>query len=285
MDENRRLNDCCLLKLWYRQTNERNKEDIKVIEKDGKTLGGGCFSSRKFSVNFACGKSVILNGFALHLDTVTRVEGSHVAAVLHDDGMNKVFVEMVDVFEDAALCGCRDTDVVNEGEVLDVFAEADATGVWADRHIEFLGHQEDREDFIDTGDTARVDLAKVNGVGLEELLKDDAVLDVLAGGDARAWVKRFANSGVAKHVVGRSGLFNKVGLEWQQILHPADGLVHVPDLVGVHHQHTVVADFFADQGSTTDIGFFISADLLLEVSEALRLGFTAKTSHLFITVA
>jgi hypothetical protein len=54
----------------------------------------------------------------------------------------------------------------------DVFTETDTTGVRADWDAEFGGHQHDTENLVDTSDPARVDLADVDGVGLQQLLED-----------------------------------------------------------------------------------------------------------------
>lgn len=62
-----------------------------------------------------------------------------------------------------------------------VFAQADAAGVRADGHSKLGRHEKDRENLVDAGEATRVDLAHVDGVGLEELLEDHAVVRVLAG--------------------------------------------------------------------------------------------------------
>ena len=75
-----------------------------------------------------------------------------------------------------------DRDVVEDREVLDVFAEADAARVGADRHAELRGHEQDRQHLVDPAHAAGVDLADADGVRLQELLEDDPVLAGLAGG-------------------------------------------------------------------------------------------------------
>ncbi len=67
--------------------------------------------------------------------------------------------------------------------MLDELAEADAARVRADRHAELGRQQQDRHDLIDTRQPAGVDLAEGDGVRLHELLEDDPILAVLAGGD------------------------------------------------------------------------------------------------------
>src|ERR1700721_421886 len=96
--------------------------------------------------------------------------------------------------------------------MLDVLAEADSTGVGADGDVELGGEENDGEVLIDSGDAAGVDLADVDGVGLEELLEDDAVLDVLAGGNADGGGFA-ADAGVAEDVVGAGGFFHPPGVD------------------------------------------------------------------------
>ncbi len=48
------------------------------------------------------------------------------------------------------------------------------------------------------------------------------------------------NGEVAEDVVGGGGLLDPEGLEGRQLLHPVNGLLHVPVLVGVHHLQTGV---------------------------------------------
>ena len=90
---------------------------------------------------------------------------------------------MVDPLDDAVLERAADGDVVEERQVLDVLAQADAARVRADRDAELGGEQQDRDRLVDAADAARVELADVDRLGLEELLEDDPVLDVLAGRD------------------------------------------------------------------------------------------------------
>lgn len=229
-------------------------------------------------------ESVVLDRLALHLDAVAGSQRGEVAALGHDARLQEVLVKMVHVFEDAALGGGRHADIVNEGEMLDVLAKTDTTGVRADGDIELLGHQKNSENLVNTSDTASIDLTEIDGLSLEELLEDDTVLDVLAGGDTSAGIQGFANGSVAKDIIGRGGLLNEEGLEGQQILHPRDSLVHLPDLVGIHHEHAVVTNLFTDQSRAADILLAVTAHLLLEVGEALSLSFLAQSSDLVIAV-
>ena len=126
------------------------------------------------------------------------------------DGGEEVLVEVVDELDDAVIHGGGDAEEIEDGEMLDVLAEADAAGVRADGDVELCGEEDDGEILIDAGYTAGVELEDVDGLGLEELLEHDAVVAVLAGGDADRG-DFAANAGVAEDVVGAGGLFHPPG--------------------------------------------------------------------------
>ena len=86
-----------------------------------------------------------------------------------------------------------------------------SVGIALDTCTVVLGsHDKDAEDFADTCQPAGVDLAHVNGLSLQELLEDHAIVGMLAGGNANAMrFQRLANGGVAKDVIRRGGLFNE----------------------------------------------------------------------------
>jgi len=57
-------------------------------------------------------------------------------------------------------------------------------------------------------------LAYINGLGLEELLEDHAIVGMLAGGNANAMrLQRLANCSMAENVVWRSRLFNEPAVD------------------------------------------------------------------------
>ena len=73
-----------------------------------------------------------------------------------------------------------------------------------------LGHQENGENLVDTTKSTSIDLAIVDGVSLEELLEDDAVLAVLSGSDSHpVGLESLSDSGVTEDIVRRSGLLNE----------------------------------------------------------------------------
>ena len=94
-----------------------------------------------------------------------------------------MLVQVVHVLDDPTVHRSADGDVVEDREVLDVLAQADAAGVRADGHAELGGQQQDGEDLVDAAEPAAVDLADADGVRLEELLEHDPVVAVLAGRD------------------------------------------------------------------------------------------------------
>jgi len=92
-----------------------------------------------------------------------------------------MFVQMVDVFDDTILQGAGEGDVVEKRQVLDVFAQANATGVRADGHAELGGQQQDGKRFVHPAQAAGVDLAEADGIGLKQLLEQNAIGAVFAG--------------------------------------------------------------------------------------------------------
>jgi len=137
----------------------------------------------------------------VHLDTIALcwIQRYIVTASRVDRArVYKVLMEMVHKFEDVTFHRPRDGDIVDQAQVDDIFAEPNATCVWADRYAEFGSHEKDAEDFADTCQTAGIDLAYVNGLGLQELLEDHAIVGMLSCGNTDAMrFQRLANGGVA----------------------------------------------------------------------------------------
>ena len=77
---------------------------------------------------------------------------------------------------------------------------------------------------------------------------------------------------------GLVGSSMKKGLAKASVVHPVDGLVDLPDLVGVDHQEAVRSDDLAGDGQPPDIVGRIAADLHLDVAEACVNGLLAKTT-------
>ncbi len=64
-------------------------------------------------------------------------------------------------------------------------SQPNAPGVRADGHVKLLRHEHDDDALVDTAQATRVDLAEVHGTGEEQLFEHDAVVAVLAGGQAK----------------------------------------------------------------------------------------------------
>lgn len=75
-----------------------------------------------------------------------------------------------------------------------------------------LRHEQHGHDLVDAAESAGVDLAVVDGAGLEQLLEHDAVLAVLARGDSDAVrLESLSDGCVAEDVIWRGWLFDKPG--------------------------------------------------------------------------
>jgi hypothetical protein len=233
-------------------------------------------------VNLASREGIVLNGLLLHGNTVTWSTRSGVSSVVHDNRVQEVFVKMVNIFKDTTFGSTRDADIINEGKMLDVFTETNTASVWANRDIELLSHQKDSKDLIDTCDTARIDLTEIDGLSLEELLEDDSVLNVFTSGNTGARVQSLTDRSMAEDIIRRSGLLNEERIERKKILHPIDSLLHIPNLVGIHHQYTILANFLTEKSCTSNIRSLVGTDLLLEDSETFSLGFSDQTADFIV---
>src|SRR4051812_47107015 len=116
----------------------------------------------------------------------------------------------------------------------------------ADRYAELGSHQQHREHFVHAAKPASIDLAEVDRIGLEELLEHDTVLAMLAGCDPDAeGAHGLGHLSVTEHVIWAQRLFDPPRLVFGKTLHVRDRLVHLPDLVGVHHQYAIPADLLS----------------------------------------
>ena len=81
------------------------------------------------------------------------------------------------------------------------------------------GHEKYAQNFADTCQTAGIDLAYINGFGLQQLLEDHAIVGMLPGGNANSMrLQCLANCSVAKNVVWRSRLFDEPADECEYTL-------------------------------------------------------------------
>jgi len=95
-----------------------------------------------------------------------------------------MFVQMIDVFDDAIFEGRAYGNVIEERKVLNVFAQTDAAGVWTHRNSKLCRHQHYGQHFVHARETATIDLTEADRFGLEELFEDHTVLARLARGYA-----------------------------------------------------------------------------------------------------
>src|SRR5258708_11599978 len=188
----------------------------------------------------------------LDLRAVARSRRSEVPPTLHRDGVDEVFVQVVDEFARTVFQGSADRDVVEDRQVLDVLTESDAAGVRADGHTELRRQQQDGQHLVDATQPAAADLAEVDRLRLHQLLEHHAVLDVLAGRDA-ARLYRFADAAVAQHVVRAGRLLDPPRVDLGQHAYGVDRLVDAPHLVRVEHQLAFRSDGLAQEASTAQI--------------------------------
>src|SRR6266508_3100604 len=143
---------------------------------------------------------VLVDRLWKHLDAVAGRERQAVAPAPHDRGFAEVLVQVVDPLDHAVLERPAHGDEVKRREVLDVLAETDAPGMRADGDSKLRGEEQHGYRLVHAAEPAPVALADVDRLCLEELLEDDPVLDVLAGGDPDRR-DRAADPGVPEHVV------------------------------------------------------------------------------------
>lgn len=199
----------------------------------------------------AVGVGVVAEGFGEDFGAVAGLLREHVVGVADADRVGEVFVEVVDVFGDAVFEGSGNAKIVEGGKVLHILAEPDTAGVRANRDIEFCGHEDDGEVLVDSGETATIDLADINGVGLQKLFEHDPVVAVLTSGDANSG---FApDAGVTEDVVGAGWLFHPPGIDLGKGAGAVDGFLDVPLLVSVHHELVFRADFGAHEAGATEV--------------------------------
>ena len=121
--------------------------------------------------------------------------------------MHEVLAEVRDVFKQKRLV--REGDVVKKDQVL-----VDLTHVADVRHNrlpELLRQQADREELADPGHACDVHLHEVHGLGLQQVLEDDAVGHGLASGDTHGRY-RSGQLAVSEDVVGVRGFLDPVGI-------------------------------------------------------------------------
>ena len=154
----------------------------------------------------------------------------------------------------------------------------------ADTYPELRRQQQDRDVLVDTAHPRRVHLQDVQRTRGEHLLEHDAVRDVLAGRDEHR-ADPTADRRVPEDVVGARGLLDPVRVERRELLHPLDGLRHLPDLVGVDGDADVRAHRRAGDRHPPDVLLEVAADLELDDREAVLDGLDREPLQLLVVVA
>ena len=168
--------------------------------------------------------------------------------------------------------------------MLHEFAEPNATGVGAHRNTELFGHQVHGDDLVRPRKACRIELAEVDRFGLEHLLEEHPVHAVLTRRNANGG-NRLADSSMTEHVIRACRFFNPQRIKLSERFHPVNGLVDVPNLVGVDHELRVGTDHFAGNTAATDVLLEIRTDLQFDVAVAGIHGLLAESAKLLIGVA
>ena len=204
-----------------------------------------------------------------------------VGAIADNAGIFKMLVEMIDEFDALAVFFGTDGDVVDHGEMLHIFTQANAAGMRPDGEIVFGGHQLNCEDFVQSSETAGVNLNDVNGVIGDELFEEDAVLAAFACRDLdRGYV--FTDGTVSENVIGAGGLFDEEGAGEGEGIDPGNSFVDLPDLIGVDHDVCIVAEFFTDDGEAPNVIVKVSSDFDFCVGKTGVTRLAAKASEFVI---
>ena len=136
---------------------------------------------------------------------------------------------------------------------------------------------------VHAADPARVELAEVDRLGLEQLLEDDAVLDVLAGRDPDG--RDVAGSG---HGPGRrrgSSAPRSTTVRARRACASIRSPRRRPHLVRVHHQDAVRPELSPDQSGAAVVRGEVATHLHLHVGEARHCGFADERLDLGVVVA
>jgi len=119
-----------------------------------------------------------------------------------------------------------------------VLAQTHTSSVRADRDTELGGHQQHGEDLAHAGKADGVDLADVDGFGLEELLEDHPVVCVLTGRDADPIrLESLSDGGVTENIIWSSRFLDEPGVKVRETMQSFDqstayqGLISASPLV------------------------------------------------------
>ena len=73
-----------------------------------------------------------------------------------------MLVQVIGEFDHPIVEAAAHADVIDQRDVLAVFAQSDSAGVRTDRHAELRGEQQDRERLAQSAEAAIVELAEVD---------------------------------------------------------------------------------------------------------------------------
>ena len=93
--------------------------------------------------------------------------------------IDEVLMQVVNKLQQPVLERGAHAHVIEDRQMLHIFAEADTPGVRAHRNSELLGHQKHGKNLVHSTQTATVDLTERDRFGLQQLLEDDTVLAIL----------------------------------------------------------------------------------------------------------
>ena len=96
--------------------------------------------------------------------------------------------------------------------MLDILTQADPAGMRTNRYSKLGRQQQNSQHFINPAQTHGVNLAKTNSLCLQQLLEDDAVLNLFAGGHANGG-NGASNGSVAQYIIRAVGSSIHSGLK------------------------------------------------------------------------
>ncbi len=192
-------------------------------------------------------------------------------------------MQVVDELDDPVLRRAGDGDQVEHRQVLHQFAQADTARVRADGDAELRGQQQDRDVLVDAADAGGVDLQDVERPRLQQLLEDDAVLDVLPRGDLDR-AHPAPDRRVPQDVVGARGFLDPPGVVRREPVDPVDRHADVPALVGVDRDADLGPDGLAGEAEAAHVVLDVRPDLELDLGEPLRDRLVGQPDELLVGV-
>src|SRR5271156_6303285 len=158
--------------------------------------------------------------------------------------------------------------------MLDILAQAYAASVWADGDIELRSHQNDRQILVHSAQPTAVDLTYVDSPGLHQLFEHDAVRAMFSSRNAHIR-DLTANASMTENVVGTCRLLHPPGIYFREFTCSDYRFVHIPLLIGVHHQLPRWSDLLPNETRPTQILLWSASYLQLEMCPAFLQGFVA----------